>query len=178
MQILAEYLPLILFFVAFKLHDIYVATGVAIVASVLSIAFAWSKTKHVTPMQWISLFVIVVFGGATIFLKDERFIKLKPSVLYLCAAAALAVGKLWFKEDWLSKVLAQAQLTLPASVWTTLTWAWVGFFCFLAALNFYVAQHYALDTWVTFKVWGLMALLLVFIVLNGLFLARYVKTEH
>ena len=178
MQIFVEYLPLILFFVAFKLYGIYVATGVAIVASVLSIGFAWTKTRKVTVMQWVSLFVIVVFGGATIFLKDERFIKLKPSVLYLCAASALAVGKLWFKEDWLSKVLAQAQLTLPAPVWTTLTWAWVGFFCFLAALNYYVAQSYPLDTWVTFKVWGMMALLFGFIVLNGLYLARYVKTEH
>jgi intracellular septation protein len=178
MQIFVEYLPLILFFAAFKLYDIYVATAVAIVASVLSIAYAWTKTKKVTTMQWVSLFVIVVFGGATIYLKDERFIKLKPSVLYLCAAGALTVGKLWFKEDWLAKVLSQAQLQLPAAVWTTLTWAWVGFFCFLAALNVYVANNYPLDTWVTFKVWGMMGLTLIFMLGNGLYLARYVKPEH
>jgi intracellular septation protein len=177
MQIFIEYLPLILFFAAFKLYGIYAATGVAIVASVLSIAYAYFKTKKVNAMQWVSLVIIVVFGGATIFLQDERFIKMKPSVLYLCGAAALAVGKLWFKQDWLAKVFSQAELNLPASVWTTLTWAWVGFFCFLAALNMYVANTYSLDQWVTFKVWGMMGIMLVFMVGNGFYLAKFMKTE-
>jgi intracellular septation protein len=175
MQIFVEYLPLVLFFASFKLYGIYVATGVAIVTSVLTIAYAYSKTKKVNAMQWVSLVIIVVFGGATIFLQDERFIKMKPSVLYVCCAAALAVGKLWFKQDWLAKIFAQAELNVPASVWTTLTWSWVGFFCFLALLNFYVANTYSLDQWVTFKVWGIMGILLVFMVANGLYLTRYMK---
>jgi intracellular septation protein len=177
MQILIEYLPLILFFAAFKLYGIYVATGVAIAASVLAIAFTMLRGGKVSVMQWVSLVIVVVFGGATIALHDEMYIKWKPSVLYTCGAIALAIGKIFFKKNWLKAVFSQAQLELPDSVWSTLTWLWVGFFLFLAALNGYVATHYSLDTWVSFKVWGFMGIMLVFMIGNGLYLARYMKAE-
>jgi intracellular septation protein len=178
MAILLEYLPLVLFFIAYKISGIYVATGVAIVASVVAIVFSKLRGTPVTTMQWVSLFIIVVFGGATILLHDEFYIKWKPSVLYLCAAGALLVGKLIYKQDWLKKLFAQAQLELPGHVWTRLTWSWVGFFAGLAALNGYVATHYSLDTWVNFKVWGVMGIMLVFFLGLGLYLAKYVKTDN
>ncbi len=177
MQILIEYLPLILFFAAFKLYGIYVATGVAIAASIAVIGLTMARGGKVSVMQWVSLAIVVIFGGATIALQDEMYIKWKPSVLYACGAIALVVGKLYFKKDWLKALFSQAQLELPAPVWTTLTWAWVCFFFFLAALNGYVATHYSLETWVSFKVWGFMGLMFVFILGNGLYLSRYLKTE-
>jgi intracellular septation protein len=173
MQLIVEYLPLILFFAAYKLYGIYIATGVAIGASIGTILYARFKTGKVTPLQWISLVIIGVFGGATIVLHDETFIKWKPSVLYVCMAGALLIGKVFYKKDWLASLFAQANLVLPAKVWTTLTWTWIAFFSFLAALNGYVATHYSLDAWVNFKVWGVMGMMLVFFLGIGVYLSRH-----
>lgn len=170
MQILADYFPLILFFLAFKWQGIMFATGVAIVASIAQIAwFAWRRGK-VSVVHWLSFAIIVVFGGATLLLQDEMFIKWKPTVLYLAFCAVLAVGKL-FGKDLLQYVLKD--LTLPAPVWTGVTWSWVAFFAAMAALNWYVAFHFSTETWVNFKVWGGIGLFLLFAVVQGLFLARH-----
>jgi intracellular septation protein len=177
MHALLEYLPLILFFVAYKLKGIYVATAVAIIASIVTLGISKMQRRDISVMQWVSLFVVVVFGGATILLQDETFIKAKPSVLYLVAAAALAVGKLVYKKDWLKSLFAQAQLDLPDAVWTRLTWAWIVFFGFLAALNAYVAMAFSMDAWVNFKVWGVMALMAIFFVGLGVYLSRFMKPD-
>lgn len=171
MQVLADYFPLILFFVAFKWGGIWVATAVAIAASVVQIAwFHWRG--HVSAVHWISLAVIVVFGGATLLLQDETFIKWKPTVLYLTFGVVLAAGKLFWRRDLLGYVMKG--ITLPAPVWTRLTWSWVAFFAAMAVANWYVAFHFSTDTWVNFKVWGGMGLFLLFALAQGLVLARYV----
>lgn len=171
MQLLADYFPLILFFLAFKWQGIMVATAVAIVASVCQIA--WFKWKgKVSVIHWLSLAIIVVFGGATLILQDEVFIKWKPTVLYGAFCAVLAAGKLIWNRDLLSYVLKD--LTLPPAVWSRVTWSWAAFFAAMGALNWYVAFHFPTDTWVNFKVWGGIGLFLVFAVLQGLFLARYI----
>jgi intracellular septation protein len=170
MQLVADYFPLLLFFIAFKLQGIWVATGVAIAASVVQIAWFWHRGR-VSVVHWLSLIVIVVFGGATLILHDETFIKWKPTVLYLLFGSILAVGKLAFRRDLLAFLLKD--IALPAPVWTRLTWAWVGFFAAMAAANWYVAFHYSLDTWATFKVWGGISLFLLFALAQGLVLARY-----
>jgi intracellular septation protein len=177
MQFILEYAPLILFFVAYKLKDIYVATGVAIVASVLAIAYAWFATKKVSTMQWLSLAIIVVFGGATLLLHDETFIKWKPSALYAVFAVTLLVGKVIMKRDWISVIFKQANIDAPARIWTRITWAWIVFFVFMAALNGYVATHYSLDTWVNFKVWWAMGIFFTFTVANVVVLAKYMSDE-
>lgn len=174
MQLLADYFPLILFFVAFKMQGIYVATGVAIAASIVQIV--WFKARgRVSPVHWLSLAIIVVFGGATLVLQDETFIKWKPTVLYALFGAILAVGKLAFRRDLMSLLLKD--VTLPPSVWSTLTWSWVGFFAAMAVANWYVAFHFSTDTWVNFKVWGGIGLFLVFAVAQGLWLARHMPEE-
>jgi intracellular septation protein len=170
MQLLADYFPLILFFVAFKWQGIWVATAVAIVASVVQIAWFHWRGK-VSAVHWISLVVIVVFGGATLLLQDETFIKWKPTVLYLTFAAVLAAGKLVWRRDLLAYLMKE--LALPAPVWTRLTWSWVAFFTAMAAANWYVAFHFSTDTWVNFKVWGGIGLFLVFALAQGVFLARH-----
>ena len=171
MQILADYFPLILFFLAFKWQGIMVATAVAIVASVCQIA--WFKWKgKVSVVHWLSFGIIVVFGGATLLLQDEVFIKWKPTVLYGAFCAVLAGGKLLFGKDLLAYVLKD--LVLPPAVWTRVTWSWIAFFAAMGVLNWYVAFHFSTDTWVNFKVWGGIGLFLLFAVVQGLFLARHI----
>src|SRR5262245_48739238 len=123
MQLLADYFPLLLFFIAFKWQGIYFATGVAIVASVIQILWLRWKRGRVAPVHWISLAIIVVFGGATLILHDEAFIKWKPTVLYGLFGLILAVGRVGFGRNLIS--YAMPGITLPDPVWTRVTWSWV-----------------------------------------------------
>ena len=175
MQLLADYLPLIVFFVAFKWAGIYVATAVAIAASVAQIAWFRFRRRRIAPVHWISLAIIVVFGGATLLLHDETFIKWKPTVLYALFASILAVGKLGFGRNLISHLMQG--IDLPAAVWNRLTWSWVGFLAAMAVANWYVAFHYTLDTWVNFKVWGGIGLFLAFALAQGLWLARHMPDD-
>lgn len=175
MQLLADYFPLILFFVAFKWQGIYFATSVAIVASIVQIAWLRWKRGRVSTVNWLSLAIIAVFGGATLLLHDETFIKWKPTVLYGLFGVILAGGRLIFKRNLLSHLMAG--ITLPEPVWVRLTWAWVAFFAFMGAANWYVAFHYPTDIWVNFKVWGGIGLFLAFALAQGMMLARHVREE-
>jgi intracellular septation protein len=156
MQFLADYFPLLLFFVAFKLWDIYVATAVAIVASVVQIAyFRWQRGK-VQAVHWLSLAIIATFGGATLLLHDETFIKWKPTVLYWLFAAILGVGRLAFRRNLIAALMKD--MTLPDSIWARVTWMWVAFLLGMGAANLYVASHFSTSAWVNFKVWGAIGL--------------------
>ena len=170
-----EYAPIILFFAAYKLKDIYFATGVAIAASVLAIAYAWFAARKVSTMQWLSLAIIVIFGGATLLLHDETFIKWKPSALYGAFGLTLLFGKLILRRDWIRVLFQQAQIQAPDAVWGRITWAWIVFFALMAALNGYVATQYSLDAWVNFKVWWAMGIFFAFTVANVIVLAKYMK---
>src|SRR3954452_8086502 len=174
MQFLVDYFPLLLFFIAFKLQGIYVATGVAMAASLAQIAWLRWKRGRVAPVHWLSLAIITVFGGATLILQDETWIKWKPTVLYGLFGMILAVGRIGFGRNLISYVMQG--ITLPPAVWTRVTWSWVAFFAFMGLANWYVAFRYALndtDTWVNFKVWGGIGLFLTFALVQGVFLARH-----
>ena len=171
MRFVADYFPLLLFFVAFKWQGIWVATAVAIAASVAQIV--WFHLRgHVSPIHWLSLAIIVVFGGATLLLRDETFIKWKPTVLYLAFGAILAAGKLLWRRDLVAVVMKD--IDLPPPIWTRLTWSWVTFFGAMALANWYIAFHFPTETWVDFKVWGGIGLFLLFAVAQAFFLARHV----
>lgn len=174
MKLLIDFFPIILFFAAFKVWGIYAATAVAIVATIAQIAYLRIKTGKVETMQWLSLGVIVLFGGATLIAHDENFIKWKPTVLYWLMGGALLVGLVLFKKNFL-KSLMGAQLQLPEPVWTTLNWAWTGFFAVMGVLNLWVAYNFDTDTWVNFKMFGGMGLMLLFIVGQAFYLGRYLK---
>jgi len=176
MKILLDFFPILLFFAAFKVAGIYWATGIAIVATIAQIAWLRLRTGKVEPMQWLSLGVIVLFGGATLLAHSETFIKWKPTVLYWLMGTILAAGQLVFRRNFL-KSLMGAQLALPEPAWRTMTWSWTGFFAFMGSLNLWVAYHFDTDTWVSFKLFGGMGLLLVFVLAQGLYLSRYVKDE-
>jgi intracellular septation protein len=174
MKLLLDFFPIILFFAAFKLWGIYVATAVAIVATVGQIAWLRYSTGKVEPMQWLSLGIIVVFGGATILAHDETFIKWKPTVLYWLMAASLAGGLLLFRKN-LLKSLMGSQLELPEPAWRAMNWSWTGFFAVMGIVNLWVAYHFDTDTWVNFKLFGGLGLMALFIVAQALYLGRYVK---
>ena len=175
MQLIADYFPLLLFFIAFKWQGIYVATAVAMVASVAQIAWLRWKRGCVAPVHWLSLAIIVVFGGATLILHDEVFIKWKPTVLYGLFGTILAAGRLGFGRNLIAYVMQG--VTLPDAVWTRVTWSWVAFFALMGVANWYVAFNYPTDTWVNFKVWGGIGLFLTFALLQGLFLSRHLVEE-
>ena len=174
MKLLLDFFPIILFFAAYKVAGIYVATGVAIAATIAQIAYIHFKHGKVEPMQWLSLGVIVLFGGATLLAHSETFIKWKPTVLYWLMGGALLIGQLLFKKNFIESLM-KAQVELPAPVWLKLNWAWAGFFAARGVLNLWVAYNFDTDTWVNFKLFGGMGLMLAFVIAQALYLSRHMK---
>lgn len=176
MKFLFDIFPVVLFFIAFKFFDIYVATAVAIAATFAQIGWTWLRRRKVDNMLWVSFAVIVVFGGATLALQNETFIKWKPTVLYWLFALALAIAALAFKKN-LIRAMMGAQVTLPEPVWGKLLAGWIAFFAVMGALNLIVAYNFTTDAWVNFKLFGGIGLMLVFVVLQALMLARYIDEK-
>ena len=172
MKLLLDFFPILLFFGAFKIWGIFVATSVAIVATLLQLAWMRYRTGRTEPMQWLSLGVIVVFGGATLVAQDEAFIKWKPTVLYWAMGGALLVGQVFFRRNWLQSLM-KSQMALPAHAWRVMLWSWCGFFAVMGVLNLWVAYHFDTDTWVNFKLFGGMGLMLVFVLAQAMYLGRY-----
>ena len=176
MKFLADFFPVILFFIAFKVTDIFVATGVAIAATVAQIGYALLRKHRVSNMQWMSLAIIVLFGGATLLLRDETFIKWKPTVLYWLAGVVF-LGALAFRTNLVKAVMGEG-LTLPEPVWTKLAVAWGLFFLFKGTLNLWVAYNFPTETWVNFKLFGGMGLMLVFVLLQAAWISRHIPDEE
>jgi intracellular septation protein len=174
MKFLFDIFPVVLFFIAFKVFDIYVATAVAIAATFLQIGWTWVRHRKVDNLLWVSFAVIVVFGGATLLLQDETFIKWKPTVLYWLFAAVLAVAELAFRKN-LIRAMMEAQVTLPDAVWGKLLASWIAFFALMGVLNLAVAYNFSTDAWVNFKLFGGIGLMLAFIVLQALMLSRHIE---
>ena len=176
MKFLFDFFPLILFFVAYRFAGIYAATAVAIAATVAQIGWSLARRHAVSAMQWASLVIIVVFGGATLLLHDETFIKWKPTVLYWTGGAAflasLALGRN------LARAIMGGEIELPAVIWTRLAIAWAAFFILAGALNLYVAYNFPTDVWVNFKVFGSLGLIVAFVVAQSLWIARYLPDDE
>src|SRR5438309_11984769 len=130
MQLVADYFPLILFFLAFKWQGIYVATGVAIAASVVQIVWMYFSPRGPQPIHWLSLAIIVIFGGATLLLHDDTFIRWKPTVLYALFGVTLLVGRVVFRRDLIERVMKGIHMTAP--VWESVSWSWIEFLAFMA----------------------------------------------
>jgi len=175
MKFLFDFFPIILFFIAFKVADIYVATAVAIGATFVQVGWLKLRRKRVEPMLWASLAIIAVFGGATLLLQDETFIKWKPTVLYWLFGTVLA-GALAFRRN-LIRVMLSEQVRLPDPIWSRLNWSWIGFFAFMGVLNLYVAYNYSTDHWVNFKLFGGMGLMLLFVLAQAAVLSRFIEEK-
>jgi intracellular septation protein len=203
MKLLFDLFPVILFFLVFKVAGanpeaaqdfaaqylstlisggevsaaqapILLATAVAILATVAQIIWLLARRKAVDPMLWVSLGIIVVFGGATIYFHDEQFIKLKPTVLYWCFSLVLLLSPILLKKNLMRSMMGK-QLSLPDPVWNRLNLAWGLFFAAMGVVNLYVAFNFPLAFWVNFKMFGFLGLMIAFIVAQSLYLGRYMK---
>jgi len=157
------------------MHGIYAATAVLMAATVVQTGIIYAVDKRLQTLQKVTLALVLVFGTLTLLLQDERFIKWKPTVLYASMALVLAAALWVWKKNFLQMLLG-SQLRLPDAVWARLTVAWVAYFAFMATLNGYVAAYYSTEAWVNFKLWG-YAFPVVFIVGQGLYVARHLKDE-
>ncbi len=199
MKILFDLFPVILFFGVFKLAGInpdtaqafsaligyqadpkhlpvLFATATAIIATMVQII--WVKWRHgkVDTMLWVSFSIILVFGGATLILHDEAFIKIKPTALYWLFALVLLFSNILFKKNLIRSLMAE-KMSLPDRIWTQLNLAWSGFFMLLGILNIYVAWNFSTDTWVNFKLFGATGIMFIFIILQAALVAKHVEAD-
>ena len=175
MKFLYDLFPVALFFVAIQIWDIFVATAVAIGATIVQVGWLLVRRKKVQPMLWASLAIIVVFGGLTLYLRDKTFILWKPTVLYWLFGSVLAGGALLGRN--LIRALLSEQMRLPEPIWARLNWSWVGFFAFMGIANLYVAFNYSEKIWATFKLFGGMGLMFLFVIVQSLVLAKYLHDD-
>lgn len=179
MKLLFEFLPILLFFIAFKAFDIFIATGVAMTVSVTQIAWLLFKKKRVEPMQWISLVIILLFGTLTIIFHNEQFIKLKPTVLYWSFGLVLIIGRVFFKINFIHKLMGE-QIKLRREsedkVWDKLNVVWILFLITLGCINLFVAYNFSSDTWNNFKL-STFGILLMFVILQGVWISRHIEDE-
>lgn len=205
MKILFDFLPIALFFGMFKYAEgnkdwaastatdwlgfmvsggvvgpaeapVLLATVVVIIATLLQILWLKVRGRKVDTMLWVSLGLVTALGSATIYFHSENFIKWKPTVLYWVMGASLLVGQLVFKKNGI-KSLMGAQMTLPDAVWRTVNFSWVAFFTVMGFINLWVAFNFSTSTWVNFKLFGGLGLMLVFVLVQALFLNKHIKPD-
>ena len=176
MKFLFDFFPILLFFIAYKAYDIYVATAVAIVASFIQVGWFWLHHRRVEKMHIITLLLITVLGGATLIFQDEAFIKWKPTVVNWLFGLVF-IGSQFIGKKSIVQRMMESNVELPEQIWPRLNMAWAVFFIFLGFLNLYVAfsGHYDTDTWVNFKMFGMIGLTFVFIIAQAFFIGRYIK---
>ena len=203
MKFLFDLFPVILFFVVFKWGEgnaeaaqsfgqqflsglvsggqvtvtqapILLATAIAIIATIFQIGYLLSRKRKVDGTLWLSLAIIVFFGGATIYFHNETFIKWKPTVLYWCFAAALLFSQIFLKKN-LIRTMMEKQMSLPDGIWRRVNLSWVAFFMTMGLLNLYVAFNFSTATWVNFKLFGGMGLMFAFIIAQSLILSKHMK---
>lgn len=185
MKVLFDFFPILLFFVAFKAYDIYVATGVAIAASLVQVGWLKLSGRKVETMHWITLAGIVVFGGLTIALHDDTFIRWKPTVVYWLFSLILLATQFFGKKTAIERVMG-AQIQLPEHIWRNMNLSFVVFTTFMGFLNLYVAFVYGsgLDPdvqrehWVNFKVFGTLGLTLIFMFVVMALVSKHIKTDQ
>jgi len=205
MKLLFDFLPIILFFATFKFAEsrkdeaaafasdhlgalvsggvvgpdvapVLLATVVVVAATLLQVLYLLSRGRKVDLMLWVSLGLVVVLGGATVWFQNETFIKWKPTMLYWAMALAFMLGPLLFGKN-LLRVLIGEQLVLPEPVWVRLNWSWIGFFAFMGLANLVVAYNFSTDAWVNFKLFGGIGLMLLFTLAQGFYLSHHLPHD-
>jgi len=173
-KFLFDLFPIILFFIAFKVYDIFIATAVAIVATLLQIIYVYLKNKKVEKVLLFNGVMITLLGGLTIFLQDKMFIMWKPSVLYWCFALILLFSNVFLKKNLVQMALGK-QVELKNKFWNVINWYTSIFFVLLGFINLYVAYNFSEDTWVNFKLFGITGLLFIYMIFLGLYISKVSK---
>jgi len=208
MKLLFDLFPVILFFVVYKLGNgnqeaahalavqymggiisggnvapdqapIMLATAVAIVATILQIIYLRARKRKIDGALWLSLGVIVVTGGATIYFHDENFIKWKPTILYWAFALAMLVSQLGFRQNLMRKLM-EKQIKLPDEIWGRVGFAWMAFFAVIGVLNLvmaFIVFKGNTAAWVNFKVFGITAIFFVFFLGQALMLSKHMQED-
>jgi intracellular septation protein len=173
MKFLFDLFPVILFVGAYVWTDsIYIATAVIIPASIAQVAYVWFRHRRIERMLLVSMVLVLILGGLTLFLQDERFIKWKPTVLYWLFAAVLALAPYVARKN-IVRLMMEKGFSAPERIWNALNVAWILFFVLMGFLNLYIAQNFSLAFWVQFKLWGLTGLMFAFIAAQVLVLYKY-----
>lgn len=175
MRTFLDFIPIVLFFITYKLSDIYTGTAVLMAATGVQMALIYVLDKKLGTMHKWMLALILIFGALTLLLQDERFIKWKPTVLYTAIAAALAIAQWGYHRNILKSLLG-SQITLPEIAWRHLAAAWVVYCLFMAALNAYIVVYFSTDAWMDFKLWGYV-FPIIFILGQGVYMARYLQGD-
>ncbi len=171
-KFLFDLFPVILFFIAFKFFGIFTATAVAIAATVAQIIYSKIRHGKVEKMLLVSGAIISVLGGVTLLLHDKTYIMWKPTVLYWVIAATLIISNLFFKKNFIQKMMTK-MIDAPTAVWNNLNFAWAIFLVLLGFLNLYVAFNYTENTWVNFKLFGVTSIMFIFIIGQTFALKKY-----
>lgn len=177
MSSVLEFLLLAAFFVSYRLQGIYTATTVIMVGSVVMVAFSWLRTRKVKPILLITMVLALFLGGLTLFFRDPVFLKWKFSIVEWFLGLWILASQLTGKHSFIRLAMEEG-IKIPESIWTRLNLMWGGFFLFLGTLNVYVIYNFSTDAWVKFKFWGSTSLMLVFIVLQGLYLSRHMPEQQ
>lgn len=206
MKFLFDVFPVILFFLSFKwgeshpetarqyaeqflsgltsggvaapdLAPIMLATALTVLASLAQIIYLLVKRQKIDAMLWVSVITILVFGGATIYFHSEIFIKWKPTVLYWCYGGALALSQFVFGKNLIEAAMG-TQMKMPAPIWARLGIAWIGFFISMGLINLWVAFNFSTDTWANFKLASMIAIMPAFVVIQSLFLSKYIEDDN
>ncbi len=165
-----DFIPILLFFIAYKQYDIYVATAVVIVASILQAIFVYVTEKRIPAMLLASTALIVLMGGATLLLQDEMFIKWKPTLINWLFAIVFIASLYIGKKPLLTRMMGDNFPNLPLAIWHRMSWIWAVFFASVGIINLWVAYNFDTDTWVNFKLVGLLGLTLVFIIAQSFYM--------
>ena len=179
--LLFDFIPVLLFFIAFKFYGIYVATTVGIVLTALQVVLTRIFKHRYDKQQLVTLVVFVVFGGMTLYFHNPLFVKWKPTVIFWVFSLVLFstqfIGKKPLIQRMLEHLLEGQHGNIPVMVWKKLNAAWGMFFAFLGGVNLYVAYNFSTDAWVNFKLYGVMSFLILFSVAQAVFLSRYLSVE-
>lgn len=174
MKFLFDFFPILLFFVAYKMEGIFFATGVAIVASFVQVGVFWLKHRRFERMHLVSLGLIAVLGGMTLAFQDKTFIMWKPTLLNWVFAAVFLGSQFIGKKPLVERMMSHT-VTAERPVWIRLNMSWVLFFIAMGAANLYVAFNFDEETWVNFKLFGMMGLTFLFVIGQAFFLAKHVE---
>jgi intracellular septation protein len=177
MKQLLDFLPLIIFFVFYKMYDIFVATGALIAATAVALVISWYKYRKVEKMTLVTFVLVAFFGGLTLFFHNDEFIKWKVTAIYGLFAIALLFSQWVLKKNLIQSMLGK-EITLTPEVWARLNIAWALFFIFCGLANIYVAFWLPQNIWVNFKVFGLTALTLIFTLFSGIYMYRNMSSEQ
>lgn len=170
-----DFIPVILFFVSFKLYGIYVATVVGILATALQVIITTALKKKADRQQLFTLAVFIIFGGMTLYFHNPIFVKWKPSIIFWIFGSILLLSHFIGKKVIIQRMMENMLdgKILPAMVWKRLNFAWALFFLVLGTINIYIAYHFSTDAWVNFKLYGILGSLLIFSVMQAVCLTRY-----